>query len=203
MGSGFDYCLWLNGKKVYDASDIKENFDLQSLRGYFIGGSLINWLKNHSGEDIVKYLNDIEISDTENIDKYLEYAFGIKEKRTSDNHVELNKEFQNINEVNYGGNGSYLFPQSFNAFIFSNGFHSYLLNQNFVNSFEFSSKWSYFSITGLGIYSLNSGNIGSYNINSFDYYGSLDTNGSFTKNEILSNIADCPLNGYGYGIHLI
>jgi hypothetical protein len=43
-------CLWLNGIKVWRAEDIYNNFDPASLRGYFLGGSLMRWLKANCGE---------------------------------------------------------------------------------------------------------------------------------------------------------
>ncbi|MCL2696767.1 MAG: hypothetical protein FWE74_01645 [Oscillospiraceae bacterium] len=64
-------CLWLNGVKVWNARDIKNNFDPTSLRGYFMGGSLLRWLEANGGEEEAKKLEE-----TGNI----EYAFGMTEK---------------------------------------------------------------------------------------------------------------------------
>jgi len=43
-------CLWLNGEKIRYADDIYASFDPASLRGYFLGGSLVRWLKANGGE---------------------------------------------------------------------------------------------------------------------------------------------------------
>jgi hypothetical protein len=51
-------CLWLNGAKVWSARDIKNNFDPASLRGYFLGGSLLRWLRANDGEEEAKKLEE-------------------------------------------------------------------------------------------------------------------------------------------------
>jgi hypothetical protein len=61
-------CLWFNGVKTWHARDIKNNFDLASLRGYFTGGSLLRWLEANGGTEEAKNLKE-----TGN----LEYTFGI------------------------------------------------------------------------------------------------------------------------------
>ena len=61
-------CLWLNRVKVWNCADIKNNFDLASLGGYFRGGSLVRWLKANGGIEEARKLEE-----TGNI----EYAFGI------------------------------------------------------------------------------------------------------------------------------
>lgn len=45
-----NWCLWVNGKKVNSAEQIKENFNISDIRGYYLGGSLVRWLYE-SGED--------------------------------------------------------------------------------------------------------------------------------------------------------
>ena len=44
-----DCCLWLNRKKISSAAEIVDNFDLAAVRGYFLGGSLSEWLREHGG----------------------------------------------------------------------------------------------------------------------------------------------------------
>ncbi len=45
-----DCSLWLNRKKIDSAAQIPDNLDVASLRGYFLAGSLIEWLKEHGGK---------------------------------------------------------------------------------------------------------------------------------------------------------
>ncbi len=44
-----DCSLWLNRKKITSAAQITGNLDVASLRGYFLAGSLIEWLEEHGG----------------------------------------------------------------------------------------------------------------------------------------------------------
>lgn len=69
-------CLWLFGKKIYNADEIKDNFDIASLEGYLRGGSLIRWLQAHGGEGSAAYLNNI--SPDCNVSTELKYAFGLE-----------------------------------------------------------------------------------------------------------------------------
>lgn len=55
--------LWLNRRKIYDASDISDNLDLASLCGYFAAGSLVDWLKTHNGESYAAELENISPND--------------------------------------------------------------------------------------------------------------------------------------------
>ncbi len=45
-----DCSLWLNRKKINSAAQIPDNLDVASLRGYFLAGSLIEWLEEHGGK---------------------------------------------------------------------------------------------------------------------------------------------------------
>lgn len=49
-----DCALWLNRKKISAASEISDNLDIASLRGYFLAGSLIPWLEEHGGKHYAK-----------------------------------------------------------------------------------------------------------------------------------------------------
>ena len=46
-----DCSLWFGRCRVNTASEIAEHFDMASLRGYFLGGSLEEWLREHGGEE--------------------------------------------------------------------------------------------------------------------------------------------------------
>lgn len=51
--------LWLNKKKIFSADEISDNLDIASLRGYFLGGSLVSWLRENGGADYADRLADI------------------------------------------------------------------------------------------------------------------------------------------------
>lgn len=69
------FCLWLNRKKVYSASEISENLDVAALLGYFTGGSLIDWLLENGGENYAKQLEKLS-PDAPDIREKFEYIFG-------------------------------------------------------------------------------------------------------------------------------
>ena len=51
--------LWLNRKKIFDASEIAENADIGALRGYFLAGSLVPWLRGHNGGEYADALEKL------------------------------------------------------------------------------------------------------------------------------------------------
>lgn len=55
--------IWLNRRKIYNASDIPDNLDLASLCGYFTAGSLVEWLKTHGGESYAAEIENISPKD--------------------------------------------------------------------------------------------------------------------------------------------
>lgn len=58
--------LWLNKRKIRHASEIPENLDLASLaslRGYFLAGSLSEWLSENGGERYAKRLAELSPDD--------------------------------------------------------------------------------------------------------------------------------------------
>ena len=70
-----DWYLWLNGKKIYNIRDLRENFDTAVLAGYFLGGSLMKWLSDIGEFTIVKRLTTIDLNG--DIGSQLEFAFGV------------------------------------------------------------------------------------------------------------------------------
>jgi hypothetical protein len=68
-------CLWLNGIKIRHAEDIKHNFDIASLRGYFMGGSLVAWLYANGGSEEALRLEKTQ--GQAELNKRLEFAFGL------------------------------------------------------------------------------------------------------------------------------
>ena len=74
--------LWLNKKKVFSAKDISENFDLAALRGYFLAGSLVPWLRANGGADLADRLAAIPENAPDLNDRISE-IFGKTEKPAS------------------------------------------------------------------------------------------------------------------------
>ncbi len=58
-----DCSLWLNRKKIDSAAQIPDNLDVASLRGYFLAGSLIEWLKEHGGKRYAAKLAKLSYDD--------------------------------------------------------------------------------------------------------------------------------------------
>lgn len=59
-----DCSLWLNRKKINSAAQIPDNLDVASLRGYFLAGSLIEWLEEHGGEKYAAQLSKLSRDDS-------------------------------------------------------------------------------------------------------------------------------------------
>lgn len=55
--------LWLNRRKIYHADEISDNLDIASLRGYFLGGSLEEWLRDNGGEMYADRLAGLDAAD--------------------------------------------------------------------------------------------------------------------------------------------
>lgn len=72
-----DCSLWFGRCMINSASEITEHFDLASLRGYFLGGKLVEWLREHGGDQQAKRLESLDPSDLE-LDSRLTQAFGVE-----------------------------------------------------------------------------------------------------------------------------
>ena len=71
-----DCSLWFGRCRINNASEITEHFDMAALRGYFLGGSLAEWLREHGGEEQAERLETIDPSDPE-LDLRLAQVFGV------------------------------------------------------------------------------------------------------------------------------
>ncbi len=58
-----DCALWLNRRKVRTAAEIAEEPDIASLRGYFLAGSLVDWLREHEGSRYAEKLEKLSPED--------------------------------------------------------------------------------------------------------------------------------------------
>lgn len=62
-GQPVNCALWLNKRKVRRASEIPDNLDVASLRGYFLAGSLSEWLCENGGEEYAEKLSELSADD--------------------------------------------------------------------------------------------------------------------------------------------
>lgn len=67
--------LWLNKKKIVSAEKIAENFDIAALRGYFLAGSLVPWLRENGGDSYANALAAVP-SDASDLNERISAAFG-------------------------------------------------------------------------------------------------------------------------------
>lgn len=70
-----DCCLWFNRCRISDAAEIAENFDIAALRGYFLGGRLVEWLREHGGEAFADKLEKLDPASAD-LDVRLSRIFG-------------------------------------------------------------------------------------------------------------------------------
>ena len=170
-----DCALWLDKKKVYSAEQIPENPDLAALRGYFLGGSLVSWLRGPGGEEYARRLSKLSPDDPELNEKIAE-IFDIGENGAK---------APPINSKGFGGAScadkaaspcSYLpeyFSSGFGSFPFSSVF--FPVSSGFLSSFSFETG-SFGSLRNfLGSYGglfggSFAGAYGSYNIGSFENF---------------------------------
>lgn len=54
--------LWLNKQKVFSADEISENLDIAALRGYFLAGTLVPWLRDNGGSEYADRLEALDES---------------------------------------------------------------------------------------------------------------------------------------------
>ena len=74
-GKPMDCALWLNRRKICSATEIAEEPDIASLRGYFLAGSLVGWLYEHGGKRYAKRLEKLSPNDPE-LNEKLAKIFG-------------------------------------------------------------------------------------------------------------------------------
>lgn len=69
-----DCSLWFGRCRINSASEIAEHFDMASLRGYYLGGSLAEWLREHGGEQQAALVEQLDPSDKD-LDRRLAEIF--------------------------------------------------------------------------------------------------------------------------------
>lgn len=220
------FCLWLNGNKISKASEIKKNFDLPALKGYFLGGILIKWLEENGGKTIAQKLKKIDLNG--NVEAQLEKVFGVKDTRPLDYAPRYTGSFTYSFSKAVSTYGISSFPSSYSyEYEYEYTKSSFPMGSFPVSSFEIGSfSTGSFEISSFGVgsfetgsFSLGSFGIGSFSIGSFNI-GSFSTGSfaaapdgqyTFTKAQLTEEeyretifvLSTYPLNRYGYGIHLI
>ncbi len=70
--------LWIGKHKVYTAAEVAEYFDLASVRGYFLGGTLIRWLRENGGQEYADKLDGLS-KDSPTLNEDIAAVFGVKD----------------------------------------------------------------------------------------------------------------------------
>ncbi|MBD5111111.1 MAG: hypothetical protein HDT42_01045 [Ruminococcaceae bacterium] len=232
--------LWLNRRKIRDAAEIPQNLDIASLRGYFLAGSLAEWLREHNGADYASELEKIP-TDCPELNSRISEIFGgtpIEGKplngasaaTTAPSAVwrgsahGLVCSFGGSFNGSFGGSfGSYggfaniwnLFGSFGSFYLTSGGFHEW----EWEWLFGFGGSFGSFSFTSGGYESALKNLLTQLKFGSFSSFGSFlnfpwnleEMLGSYRgfpmMDEydliLLQTLLNCPLDRYGYGIHII
>lgn len=224
------WCLYLGKERAYNVRGLRLHFDTALVCGYLIGGTLERWLLEAGETEILARVKEIDYSG--DVGEQLEYIFGVRPDRRTRLPACLLKKRTGAPVSSFFGagivpkgsffGGSYRFggfprgsyrPGSFRIGSFRAG--SYRLGSyrigSFRHEFEFEfARGSYragsFRLTSFGksgSYRLGSFRAGSFRSGSYRCYAG---NAEITESEYrrtLINLSSCPLNEYGYGIHLI
>lgn len=227
------YCLWLGGKKVQTVEQLRENFHLQHLCGYLLGGSLARWLEAAGDPHSAEKVRNIDLDG--DYEEQLLIIFGKKQQLplfVPDNGAvsaaTVSPCFFKGEAGSFTAGGSFSaenssFSVNAGSFAPTSGFWgSFKGNNNNNNnggsfktgSYAFGSylyafgsfKWGSFSAGSFGLSSFT----GSFSAGSFSLDASDLASFSFDKyqqlapeKKVMINLSSEPLNRYGYGIHLI
>lgn len=236
-----DCCLWLNRKKISSAAEIIDNFDLAAVRGYFLGGSLSEWLREHSGTVYADRLDKLRTLDPQDpqLNDRLAEVFGVSAGAVTevfcgnvpDNGGSRCGSFGSFSGGSWCGSGSFNFG-SYGVFqgsglgIGSGGLTA--LGSYRFSLWEWEWEWrfagrgsfrgSFGSLGSFGSYRFGSGSyllgsFGSFPLGSFSgsfgagSFGGFGSGGFITADEydriMYECLRKCPLNCYGYGIHIV
>lgn len=223
--------LWFDRCRINSAAEIAEHFDIAALRGYFLGGSLAEWLRDHGGEDLADKVERLDPADPE-LNQHLAEIFGQKpvEKRVftgngtaavcsgrgsfsgrfsgSFSHGSgMTGSFGGSAKAMAGSGGSFL-SGSFSKFRMWEWEWEWRLGGSFSGSYRITGSFAGGSF-GFGSYVFGSG---AYLLGSFSGSG-VHGVGSFSGTQYMSAeeydsimyecLRRCPLNCFGYGIHVI
>lgn len=245
-----DCSLWLNRKKINTAAQIPDNLDVASLRGYFLAGSLVEWLYEHGGEEYAEKLSALDHND-KCLNEKIARIFngtplaskpldGVCDKKTGDERVPLRAEssfkmpnsfrFTNLSSFSsygFGSRGVTSFSEfaSFLAYLRGMRGGSFAVTSFFSTSFsehEWEWLWEFLRGYSSGSFVSTSFSASSFLPSSFlSLWGNIEMNfsdlqgewGSFDKWKLLGideydfimfkTLMICPLDRFGYGIHII
>lgn len=203
------YCLWLNGKKVYDLQQLKASYDAEAVALYCLGGGLSRWLRDCGESEAAEKVEQIDLS--QSIPAQLAAIFGVDPPKTEEQPYRPAK--ASAAPIS-APNGSFALPSSltpdaplspssfgssfdtssFNtsSFTFSNMTTSFLTTSFFTTSFGYEHEYEYES--------------GSFTASSFSLYlssfftetafltGSFSL-GSFTLGSFSTEYASFPISG--------
>lgn len=208
------WCLYLGEARVYDVSGLRRHFDTALVSGYLLGGTLERWLADAGEDEILSRVRTIDYA--ADVGAQLEFIFGVRPERKTRLPACLTKKRPSCvpcplpssffkagfapQSSFYGGSyrsGSY----RVGSYRFGFGQGSYR-----VGSFRGFNRTGSFRLTSFGksgSFSVGSFRAGSFQGGSYRFYAG---NAEITEEEYhrtLINLSSCPLNEYGYGIHLI
>lgn len=240
--------IWLNRKKIDSAALIPDNLDIASLRGYFLGGSLMEWLEEHNGEEYARLLKEVSPDDTQ-LNGKLAAVFGgnaISGKPLDgggqrEKIAALPEELpqDNSSVMDSAAENSFAEWSGSDVSAISEVFGSYLSGS--FSEWEWEWLWNYYKGFSSGSFVTGSFYESSYLLNMFEkYYGGsfVQTSfgsfssfshwerlsymlakllnskcGSFSENNfmepdeydyiMLKTLLLCPLDRFGYGIHIL
>ena len=137
-----DCSLWLNRKKINTAAQIPDNLDVASLRGYYLAGSLVEWLYEHGGGEYAEKLSALDHNDECLNEKITQIFNGTPiASKPLDGAFDNNKVADG--RVSRGAESSFRMPNSF-RFTNLSSFSSYEFGSRGVTSFsEFASFLAY------------------------------------------------------------
>lgn len=196
------WSLLLDGYKVTNIRSLREHFDTAALVGYLRGGSLGKWLSDIGEADILRKISEISPDEDDGI--ALQHIFGVNpDIKYTPSPKTAPADFAS---TQFSGSS---FTNSFTG-TFSGSFTNALTTGSFASGSFASGSFAKTSFrTGISGSGYGSGN----NFGSFS--SSFVKNGSFCYmagkaviseqeyKRTMINLSSCPLNEYGYGIHLI
>ena len=103
------FALKINGKELHTLDELKNNFEIEKVVGYFHDGRLLKWLKSHKFYEVAEKVAAIENVDKQNVPALLYNIFGmtppddlnidVEETVKRHNHYTLVKQFTDNQEI--------------------------------------------------------------------------------------------------------
>lgn len=112
-----DCCLWFDKHRISKAQEISEHFDLAALRGYFLGGHLSEWLREHGGAEYADKLDRLDRRCSD-LNRKLAEIFG---HTVSAEYIFTGNAAEECRNVPLGGSGSAYGSGSFAWYMYGSG----------------------------------------------------------------------------------